>query len=80
MESYTPLAQLEFPDNDIANAGQPGQNHHNQADKTDQATNVQNLRYCADLSPIGQHKIPLISEIPEIHVRTPSIFSQKSLP
>jgi hypothetical protein len=38
-----------------ADAGHPGKNHDGQTDKTDQATNVENLRYRAELSPFGHH-------------------------
>jgi hypothetical protein len=42
----TEWAQLEkFPYS--ANAGHPGENHDGQTDKTDQAANVENVRYCA---------------------------------
>jgi hypothetical protein len=58
MGSHTPGAQLEFPSNNVANAGQAGQNHYGQPDQADQAANVENLIHCAKVSPSGCHSHP----------------------
>jgi len=51
--SHTPSPHLPFPPEDIPNAHLPTQNHHNQPDEADQAANVENVRYHAELSPSG---------------------------
>jgi hypothetical protein len=53
--SHTEWAPLEeFPYS--ANAGHSGQDHNGQPDEADQAANVKNLGYCAELSPFGDHR------------------------
>jgi hypothetical protein len=58
--SHTPRAQLNqlpFPPKNVANTGQPSQNHHHQSDKTDQAGNVKHLHCSVEFLPFG-HRTP----------------------
>jgi hypothetical protein len=59
LESHTPRALLEkfpFLSKNCANTCHCGENHDGQPRKADQATNLENLRYSAEFSPIGHHR------------------------